>query len=71
MAVVVGKVAAWVTKVAHNREVRHDVALFAGALAVTGVVGDFASGVPLSWDVLAAAVITAVRRAAVQRVTGK
>lgn len=71
MAVSVGKVAAWVTKVAHTREVQHDVALFATTLAATGIVGDLAGGVPLGWDALAALVVTAARRAAVLRLAGK
>lgn len=66
-----GKIARATTKIVHSREVQHDAALFCGALAVTGIIGDFANGVPLTWDVLAAAVIAAGRRAFVQRVQGR
>lgn len=72
MSATLGKIAQAVTKFVHTKEVQHDVALFVGTLAATGVIGDLAGhGVPLTWDALAALIVTAARRAAVLRLSGK
>lgn len=71
MSATLGKIARTITTIIHTREVQHDVALFAGTLVATGIVGDLAGGVPLRWDALAALLVTAARRAAVLRLAGK
>jgi hypothetical protein len=71
MSAWLGKAAQAATKLVHSKELRHDVALFVGALTVTGIIGDFTSGASLTLDMVEAAVIVAGRRAVAQRLAGK